>query len=432
LVKKTITVPYVPYDPETGDFIVERFFSDELHIEHTIIVTALKIAHLIGKQLEKKLNVYLVGFDFSMKKGYTRKIPSAAFHADLETQARTISNQEKYLKLIIKEKDRLSINICHIGNKEYSFYSVKAFNKILNENFINPLKDKESSYTNRAGQQVKIVAEITTNHFGDMARLKSMIIAAKKAGADYIKLQKRNVLSFYTEDQLNKPYSSPFGDTFREYRLGIELNKDQFRDVDELCKDIGIGWFASILDVESYEFIKQFNPEIIKLPSTISEHKVLLERVAGDFTKDVVISTGYTSKDYEDYIFNTFRKCRSIYLLQCVSAYPTPLEAAQVGVVRHYYSLSRDNKRIIPGYSSHDFGSLCSVMSVAAGARMIEKHVKFGDVSWSHFDEVAVDLITDDFKSFIDDIRQAELIVGSEHKEIYNGEHHKYWVASKK
>ena len=68
------------------------------------------------------------------------------------------------------------------------------------------------------------------------------------------------------------------------------------------------------------------------------------------------------------------------------------------------------------------------MMAVAAGARMIEKHVKLGTVSWSHFDEVALDLGTDDFKSFVKDIRQAEAINGKSDKMIAKAEHHKYWL----
>ena len=71
------------------------------------------------------------------------------------------------------------------------------------------------------------------------------------------------------------------------------------------------------------------------------------------------------------------------------------------------------------------------MMAVAAGAKMIEKHVKFGDVSWAHFDDVAVDLSDDSFSKFIHDVRLAE-IMGSEEKIIHSSEHHKYWIKSKK
>lgn len=426
---ESIKAEYVPYNPESADFLLHRFFSEKIYVEHAVIVSALRIANEIARQGGTKRNVYLIGFDFTTKQGFTKRISNATAHSnDDALTERLVSSQEKLLQMILGEKQRLSIDIFHVGEKPYSMYSSEAFVKIFSarkKGVSLPTMKKEVA---EFSYKVKVVAEITTNHFGDMDRLRSMIVAAKQAGADYIKLQKRDVDSFYTKEKLESEYKSPFGSTFRDYRMGIELNRDQFKFVDEFCKEIGIGWFASILDMPSYEFIREFNPEMIKLPSTISEHKNYLNSVASEFEKDVIISTGYTDPDYERYILETFRKARNIYLLQCTSAYPTPTEDTQIGVIRHYYNLSKKDSRIIPGFSSHDIGSICSMMAVSAGALMIEKHVKFGDVSWSHFDEVAVDLVNGDFDQLVKDIRLAERIVGSESKEVKKSEHHKYWL----
>ena len=423
---------FIPYTPESADFLIQRFFSETIHIESAIVVTALKIANQIAKSQNETKNVYLLGFDFTTKGGFTSKIPSAALRAEPEYQERIISSQEQLLQMLLAEKTRLNININHVGNKPYSVYSVDAFNQVFTARHRGVVMPKQTKTSNSPSEYgVKVIAEITTNHFGDMDRLKSMIVAAKQAGADYIKLQKRDVESFYSKEKLDSPYNSPFGTTFREYRHGIELNREQFAFVDTFCKEIGIGWFASILDMPSYDFIRQFEPDMIKLPSTISEHKDYLAAVASDFTKDVVISTGYTNEAYESFILDNFTKARNIYLLQCTSAYPTPNEDTQIGVIRHYYNLAKKEPRIIPGFSSHDIGSLCSMMAVAAGAKMIEKHVKFGNVAWSHFDEVAIDLVNGDFTQFVKDVRKAERIVGSEAKVIQATEHHKYWVSPK-
>ncbi|HBB3047257.1 TPA: N-acetylneuraminate synthase [Escherichia coli] len=425
-----LSAEFIPYTPESADFLIQRFFSETIHIESAIVVTALKIANQIALSQNETKNVYLLGFDFTIKGGVTSKIPCAALHAEPEYQERIISSQEQLLQMLLAEKTRLNININHVGNKPYSVYSVDAFNQVFasrHRGVVLPTHAQISTTSSQNG--VKVIAEITTNHFGDMDRLKSMIVAAKQAGADYIKLQKRDVESFYSREKLESPYNSPFGTTFRDYRHGIELNEEQFSFVDSFCKEIGIGWFASILDMPSYEFIRQFEPDMIKLPSTISEHKDYLAAVASDFTKDVVISTGYTDEAYERFILDNFTKVRNIYLLQCTSAYPTPNEDTQLGVIRHYYNLAKKDPRIIPGFSSHDIGSLCSMMAVAAGAKMIEKHVKFGNVAWSHFDEVAIDLVNGDFAQFVKDVRKAERIVGSEVKVIHSTEHHKYWVS---
>ena len=69
---------------------------------------------------------------------------------------------------------------------------------------------------------------------------------------------------------------------------------------------------------------------------------------------------------------------------------------------------------------------LGSAMAVAAGARMVEKHVKLGNTDWAHFDAVALDLTGAEFRDYVARIRDAEVIVGSEEKSIAPSEHHKY------
>jgi sialic acid synthase SpsE len=424
--KDVIKSKYIPNNPETADFFFNRFFEDEISIEQSIVATAIKIANQISKYLGKRKRVYLLGFDFTIKDGFSTKVTNPNHGLEDSFIEKTVSHQEKVLENIFAEKTRLDIDIFHVGNKSYSFYSVDAFNGIIKGKIIDPIKFVNSNNEFQIQNNVKIVAEITTNHFGDWHRLEAMIHAVKLAGADFVKLQKRNVDTFYTKEQLESPYTSPFGKTFGDYRRGIELSYDQLLKVKDLCDKLEIGWFMSILDIQSYNQMKNLQPQIIKLPSTISEKKEYLKIVAKDFEGDLVISTGFTDKLYEEFILENFSKARNIYLLQCTSSYPTPMEHTQIGVVRNYYNLGKKDARIIPGFSSHDIGSLCSMMAVAAGAKMIEKHVKFGDVSWSHFDQVALNLANDDFKEFVSDIRKAERIVGSEVKIIQSSEHHKY------
>lgn len=273
---------------------------------------------------------------------------------------------------------------------------------------------------------VAVVAELTTNHLGNRERLAQMIIASHAAGADFVKLQRRNVSTFYTPEQLNAPYTSPFGTTFGEYRTQLELTAEDFAFVDALCTSLGIGWFVSVLDVPSFTFVRQFSPTIVKLPSTISEHTDLLLHVARTFTGSVVISTGMTGPSYEKFILDTFNRAEKLYLLQCNSAYPTPAEHCNVAVIRHYRDLSRADPRIIPGYSSHDHGWLASTLAVAAGARMVEKHVKLGSNQWLHFDEIALDLSDGSFATYVQHIRTAEMILGDETKRVTESENHKY------
>jgi len=306
-----------------------------------------------------------------------------------------------------------------IRNRFY-YASMRTGNCFTSENF--------SSESNDFEEPVLIVAELTSNHLGDLIRLKKMVRLAKEAGADLVKVQKRNVDTFYTKEELNSRYDSPFGCTLGDYRRQVELNEAGFIFLDRVCKQYDIGWFCSVLDIPSFEFIMKFNPFMIKIPSTVSNHRNFLEIVANRYSGDIVISTGYTDKKYEEYILNLFKKNSKVYLLQCTSAYPTPDEDCQVGVVRHYYKLKSEFPQIYPGYSSHDVGSLGCSLAVASGAKMVEKHVKLSNVYQVHFNHVALNLLTGEFKNFVQDVRRAERIIGSEYKTIKSSEHHKYKV----
>lgn len=417
---------FVAQDAE-NDLFMERFFDAEtLWLESTAVINCLRVANEVAKHFEVRKRVFLLGFDFSLDAGFSSKIKNGLHGKDDMYVGHVVRFQEAYLEMLIKEEDRLNIDIIHVGARPYSLFSVNAFNALLRVAADKSFSFVKSPTKDDYDHDVKVVAEITTNHFGDNERLKAMILLAKQAGADFIKLQKRHVETFYKEDMLKKSFKSPFGETFRDYRSGLELTIQDFEWVDLFCRKIGIGWFASILDEFSFDFIKQFDPPLIKIPSTISERKNYLERVGEEWVGGLVISTGMTDIHYENFILNSFKNSREIYLLQCTSAYPTPEIDAGIGIIRHYRDLSKQDSRIIPGYSSHDIGSICSQMAVAAGARMIEKHVKLGSVQWAHFDEVALDLATDEFSNFVKDVRRAQVIVGAEYKKIRDSEHHKY------
>ncbi len=408
---------------EDSNLFISRFFDPTtIWIEQAAVISCLRVANELALALGRRKRVYLLGFDFDLENGFSSHVENGFHGADDAYVERMIKRQEVFLMRLMEERDNLFIDIAHIGKRPYSTLTVEAFNALRSPGPLSTVRSKRADVTGQA----TIVAEITTNHFGDRDRLLAMIRLAKESGADYVKLQKRDVDTFYDAATLAKPYRSPFGKTYGDYRRALELSCEDFEVVDEYCKKIGIAWFASVLDESSYEFIKSFNPSLIKLPSTISEKKSFLARVAEDWCGGVVISTGMTDVEYERFIISRFSKADRIYLLQCTSAYPAPENETGIGVIRHYRDLAKIDPRIIPGYSSHDMGSLCSQLAIAAGARMIEKHVKLGSVKWAHFDEVALDLATGEFASFVADVRRAERIAGCEDKIIFQSEHHKY------
>ena len=419
---KWLWADYVPGSQEGTDVMMGRLVSSEPEkdfvVEDVLFLSALRLARLIAKQRGRRQTVYMLGFDFSAEKGYAHAVSHDFSAAESGARSAKIAPQEHYFINSLYMLGNGELDIKHVGYRAFSALTPSDLDALF-------LPDRTGGKD--AANRVLITAELTTNHFGDRYRLERMVRSAKAAGADFVKVQKRDPESFYSQEQLASRYVSPFGDTFREYRHALELNHDDFVFLDTLCRDLGIRWFASVLDKPSYEFIQQFNPELIKLPSTISEHTDYLSHVAATHRGGVVLSTGMTNKDFEKWVLEKFKNCDELYLLQCNSAYPTPPHDCDVGVVRHYRDLAREHSKIIPGYSSHDFGWMASVIAVGAGARMLEKHVKLGNTEWAHFDAVAMDLTTSEFIDYVAKVREAEMIVGSEEKKINGSEHHKYF-----
>lgn len=403
--------------------MMSRLVSDEpghdFVIEDVLFLSALRLARLIARQRGQRQTVYMLGFDFSADKGYAHAIDHDYAPAQSGERAAKISPQEFYFLNTLYMLRDSELDVLHVGDRAFSTLTPDE----LNIRFL----PEQATGVSGAPDRVLITAELTTNHFGDRHRLERMVRAARAAGADFVKVQKRDVETFYSGEQLGAKYVSPFGSTFRDYRHGIELTQDDFDFLDKLCRDLGIQWFASVLDEPSFRFVQQFEPELVKLPSTISEHTDYLAHVASSYRGGIVLSTGMTDTAYEQWVLNTFTKCDRLYLMQCNSAYPTPLHDCHIGVIRHYRDLAKAHPHLVPAYSSHDFGATASALAVAAGARMVEKHVKLGNTDWAHFDAVALDLTTREFVDYVAAIREAEVIVGSEQKRVNESEHHKYF-----
>lgn len=279
----------LPYEPETFETI-ERTTSiiekEGLFITDFLFISAIKLAQAIQNELSKKMEVYFIGFDFY--NNVPNVITDFSDHQPEYTEI-VLKTQESVFKTV-KKYFLNSNKICfiHVGTMTFSDISIEAFNKV-DINFIKPnsLKQNNNLYQKLLKETEKgipiIVAELTNNHIGDENRLRAMIRLAKGAGANAIKVQKRDVNTFYTEAELKSEYESPFGNTLKDYRNGVELNDRLFDVLIEECSQNEIFWFLSILDLNSFEYVKKYDLPLLKLPSTISKHKNFLLNVGKNF-----------------------------------------------------------------------------------------------------------------------------------------------------
>jgi N-acetylneuraminate synthase len=398
--------------------VFQQLESSEFYLGNPLIISATTLAYKLAQKSDKNLEVYFVGFDFDFQTGYSSKVSQDFSRDSLAAKKILIETQ---LEIFLKLKYLLGgskLSIKHVGSQHFSDISSSAFNKKFHSS--------NNPHTTSRNSRTEITAEITTNHLGDVELAMMMISRAAQDGSDFVKLQMRDVDSFYNRDQLDLPYRSPFGNTFREYRHGLEFTDAEFEVIDAHCRSLEIKWFASVLDSTSFKRALDLKMPMIKLPSTISEKKSYLLEVSEKFEGDLVLSTGMTDESYLDWILSTFKKQSKIYILHANSAYPTPLEDCNIAVIKNYVKIAERNNRIVPGYSSHDPGSLGSLLALASGAQMLEKHVKWGNNPWLHFDNVALDLSIGEFESYVADVRNAEICLGDGIKRITPSEHHKY------
>jgi N-acetylneuraminate synthase len=418
-------LPPVPMELDGEDFNTLRLEREDFFDESFLLLNALKLGLVKHRDTGKPVDVYLIGFDFSVQHGrQSAKAGEDRSGIRPQESAAIVSAQEaEFLQLFHFFEDGQRLRLHHVGDKEYSDTAPAHFTRKV----CTPIRQLATGPIDLADpDRVLIVAELTNNHLGDADRLVEMIELAKDAGADLIKVQKRDVDSFYSPEQLNSYYWSPFGKTLGDYRRGVELDDRLLNILGETCRKLEMEWFCSVLDLPSYHALERFKPRLLKVPSTISNHTGYQRQLAGLYRGAVVVSTGFTDASYLDQVLSTYRDNAQIYLLHCISAYPTPYDACNIAVVKTYAELAKSDPRILPGYSSHDLGSTGCMLAVAAGARMLEKHVKLGDVEWVHFDRVAIDLRSHAFSEFVKDIRSVESMIGSGEKQILDCEHHKY------
>lgn len=251
---------------------------------------------------------------------------------------------------------------------------------------------------------VFVIAEIGINHNGDINLAKKMIDNSVDAGADAVKFQKRDINVVYTKEFLESHRESPWGKKQRDQKLGLEFNEDQYKIIDEYCKNKKIEWFASAWDLNSLQFLSKFDLKFNKVASAMIVDTKLLEAIAkqGKYT---FISTGMCSFIEIDNAIKIFKKHNCEYeLMQCVSAYPFDDSLANLNMIKKM----RDKYNCKVGYSGHEkSGTVISFAAIALGATSIERHFTL-DRNMYGTDQVA-SLQPEGLRKLVQGIRKIEL-----------------------
>lgn len=239
-----------------------------------------------------------------------------------------------------------------------------------------------------------VIAEIGCNHKGEMEIAKELIKIAKIFGnADAVKFQKRNNKELLTEEQYHAPHpnsSNSYGETYGEHREFLEFDVEQHKELKAYCEEIGITYSTSVWDTTSAKEIASLNPEFIKIPSACNNNFEMLGWLSENYSGEIHISTGMTTKDETDILVDFFTekgRNQDLVLYNCTSGYPVPFEDVcllDINLLKQKYEHKVKNI----GFSGHHLGIAVDVAAYTLGANIIERHYTL-DRTWKGTDHAA-------------------------------------------
>lgn len=237
-------------------------------------------------------------------------------------------------------------------------------------------------------QRPYIIAEIGSNHNGDMALSRQLIDAAKAAGADAVKFQSWDT-TIFSETVYEKNYF--LGDDYRnrtDYTLkqivgAFRITREQLQEMCDYCDQIGIDFSTTPFNNRQVDEYVQMKPKFIKIASMDVTNPSLL-RHAARTGLPIVLSTGFAELDEIDRAVRHIEAegNRAISILHCVSLYPP--EDCEVNL--NNMDMLRQTFGYPVGFSDHTMGTEIPIAAIAKGAVIIEKHFTLDKnmFGWDH------------------------------------------------
>lgn len=265
------------------------------------------------------------------------------------------------------------------------------------------------------GQPAYLIGEIGINHNGSLENALALIRAAKEAGLDAVKFQKRTPLLCVPEHQRDQMRETPWGYiSYLDYRYKVEFEEAEYQEIDRYSKELGIDWFASSWDVPSVEFIERFNPPAHKLPSALLTDRALLRayRATG---KPLIISTGMSTLDEIQTAVDMIGQ-ENLIICHTTSSYPCPPEELNLNMIHTL----KDMFSCPIGYSGHEVGLVTSVVAIAMGACLLERHITLDRAMWGSDQSASVE--PQGVRTLVKYVRVTEKALGDGVKQVYDSE----------
>jgi N-acetylneuraminate synthase len=261
-----------------------------------------------------------------------------------------------------------------------------------------------------------LIAEIGINHNGDISFVKRMIDFAVVFGWDCVKFQKRNPELSVPEHQKNIMRETPWGTiTYLDYRYKVEFNKEQYDEIERYSAN-KIDFAASVWDIDSVDFMCNYGVPYIKVPSAHLTNDDLIHHICKK-KMPLLLSTGMSTIQEVDHAVEIIKSYSDNFaLLHSVSTYPAHENELNLNVIPE---LQRRYNCVV-GYSGHEFGLVPSVIAVAMGAKIIERHVTLNRTLWGTDQMASVE--PQGMLKLIAQIRATEAALGDGIKRVHDSE----------
>ena len=254
-----------------------------------------------------------------------------------------------------------------------------------------------------------VIAEIGHNHQGSVEQAKELFRAARDAGADAVKLQKRDNASLFTRAAYEAPYDNEnsFGPTYGAHREALELDRDAYAELRDYARELGLTFFATAFDVPSADLLADLGVPAFKIASGDLRNTPLLRHVAA-LGKPLVLSTGgATLEDVDRAVETVLPLNEQLCILQCTAAYPAAIGELNLAVITTLRDRYPDT---VIGLSDHQDGIAMSLVAYMLGARVIEKHFTLSHAAKGT--DHAYSLIPEGMRKLVRDLRRVPEALG--------------------
>ncbi len=264
-----------------------------------------------------------------------------------------------------------------------------------------------------------VVAEIGNNHQGNVDVCKDMFVAAKKAGADAVKLQKRDNRALYTKEAYDKSYENrnSFGETYGEHRDFLEFGFDDYIELKNFAKELQIDFFSTAFDIPSADFLEKVGVPAYKIASGDLKTIPLLKHIA-EFGKPILLSTGGGTLEDIKRAYDAIMPINNqLCIMQCTGGYPPAWDELNLRVIS---TLQEHFPDIVTGFSSHDSGIAMAVAGYMLGARVVEKHFTLNRANKGT--DHAFSLEPVGLTKMVRDLRRLKIALGDGNKAMFPSE----------